>query len=125
GPASAATIVRRLGGYLSERETALEAFTCRSGTENWYLARALRRHGWETEFLFSDPSLAPLSAIAGVRLRSLGNSGHFVAMIDRHGQDFIVADPMEGLLTNSLSGFQAFYEFTGFFMVIRAPKPLQ
>jgi len=85
GPASAATIVRRLGGHLSERELAREAFTSRSGTENWYLARALRWHGLQTFFVLSDPSNAPLPSIAGVRLKNLGSSGHFVALLDRHG----------------------------------------
>jgi hypothetical protein len=45
GPASAATILRALGKPGSERELASEAFTSRGGTENWYLARALRRRG--------------------------------------------------------------------------------
>jgi hypothetical protein len=44
GPASAATIVRRLGGRLLERDLAKEAFTCKSGTENWYLARVRKLH---------------------------------------------------------------------------------
>jgi hypothetical protein len=120
GPAAAATIVRRLGGILSESELAREAFTCRSGTENWYLARALRRHGFESDFLLSDPSKTPLPAIAGVRLKNLGNSGHFIALLERHGDKFVVADPMEGVSTNTLANLEGPYEFTGFFLPIRA-----
>jgi len=120
GPAAAATIVRRLGGRLSERELAREGFTSRSGTENWYLARTLRRHGFQTDFLLSDPSKVPLPAIAGVRLRSLGNAGHFVALLERDGDRLVVADPMEGLSTNTVANLKGAYEFTGFFLLIRA-----
>jgi hypothetical protein len=121
GPAAAATIVRRLGGRLSERDLAREAFTCKSGTENWYLARTLRRHGFQTEFVLSDPSKVPLPAIAGVRLRSLGNSGHFIALLERDGDNVVFADPMEGLSTNTLAHLDSPYEFTGFFLLLRAP----
>jgi len=120
GPAAAATIVRRLGGRLLERELAREAFTCSSGTENWYLARTLRRHGFQTDFLLSDPSKVPLPAIAGVRLRSPGNLGHFIALLERSGDKVVVADPMEGISTNTLAHLEGPYEFTGFFLLIRA-----
>ena len=120
GPAAAATIVRRLGGHLSEGELAREAFSCRSGTENWYLARALRRHGFDSDFVLGDPSMAALPAIAGVRLKSLGNAGHFIALLERHGDEFVIADPMEGLSTNTIAGLDGSYEFTGFFLPIRA-----
>jgi len=120
GPAAAATIVRHLGGRLFERELAREAFTCSSGTENWYLARTLHRHGFQTDFLLSDPSKVPLPAIAGVRLRSLGNSGHFIALLARDGDKLVLADPMEGLSTNTLADLEGPYKFTGFFMLIRA-----
>lgn len=122
GPASAATIARRLGVQISERELAREAFTCRSGTENWYLARALRRHGLQTSFMLSEPSNVPLPDIAGVRLKSLGDSGHFVALLERHGNEFVVADPIEGLSTNTLGDLESSFEFTGFFLLVR-PSP--
>jgi hypothetical protein len=63
----------------------------------WYLARALHRHGWVTGFLLSDPGSVPLPAVAGVRLKSLGNSGHFIALLKRQENQFVLADPMEGL----------------------------
>jgi hypothetical protein len=119
GPASVATIVHSLGGHLRESDLTREAFTSGRGTENWYLARALRRHGWRTNFLLSDPGSVPLPAVAGVRLKSLGNSGHFIALLERHGDEFVLADPMEGLSTNTLSGMYSVYDFTGFFMTIR------
>jgi ABC-type bacteriocin/lantibiotic exporter with double-glycine peptidase domain len=81
--------------------------------------RALRRHGFECDFLLSEPSQAPLPAIAGVRLRSLGNAGHFIAVLQRDGQKYVIADPMEGLSTNTLADLEKPYEFTGFFISIR------
>lgn len=120
GPAAAATIVRRLGGRVLESELAREAFTCSSGTENWYLARTLRRHGFQTDFHLSDPSTVPLPTIAGVRLKSLGNAGHFIALLERDGDKLVYADPMEGLSTNTLADLEGPYKFTGFFMVIQA-----
>jgi Peptidase C39 family len=119
GPAAAAAIVRRLGGDLTEGELARRSFTSKSSTENWYLARALRRHGYTTQFLKSDPAAVPLPAIAGVRLRSLGRSGHFIALLERRGDALVVADPMEGFLTNTLADLKGPYEFTGFFLVIQ------
>jgi len=125
GPAAAATIVRRLGGHLSERDLAREAFTCRSGTENWYLARTLRRHGFQAEFIRSNPSNVQLPAIAGVRLPSLGNPGHFVALLERANGKYLLADPMEGLSTNELADWKGVYEFTGLFLSIQAPDSKQ
>jgi hypothetical protein len=119
GPAAAATIVRGLGGGIFERDLALESFTCSSGTENWYLARTLRRYGFQTDFVLSDPSKVALPAIAGVRLRSLGNSGHFIALLERRGDKLVVADPMEGISTYTLADLEGPYEFTGFFLLIR------
>ncbi len=125
GPAAAATIVRGLGGGLLERELARESFTCSSGTENWYLARTLRRHGFQTAFVLSDPSKVALPAMAGVRLKSLGNSGHFIALLGRSGNKLVVADPMEGISTNRLADLEGPYEFTGFFLLIRATDSKQ
>jgi len=78
GPASAATLLKALGQPASERELALECFTYRGGTENWYLARAFRRRGFRTEFLTSTSSW-PCPSIAGVTLR--GGAGHFIAIL--------------------------------------------
>jgi hypothetical protein len=121
GPAAAATIVRYLGKSASEREFAAEAFTSATGTENWYLARVLREKGMRTSFVFDSPRSVALPAIAGVRLKRLGNSGHFVALLNRMGDQLILSDPMHGLSTNTIADLQTDYEFTGFFLVIQAP----
>lgn len=117
GPASAATILNHLGVNVTERELAEEAFSCASGTENWYLARALRRRGFITTFLY-DTNLSALPAIAGVRLKEADNSGHFIALLERQGDRLITGDPMVGRSTNTLVELREKYQFTGFCMMI-------
>ncbi len=118
GPASAATILRKLGIMTTERELAAESFTSASGTENWYLARALRRRGVRTLFTYDSPEKTRLPAIAGVRLKKMENSGHFVAILDRTTNQLVVADPMKWMSTNSIEELREDYEFTGFFLVV-------
>ncbi len=116
GPACVATLLRKLGKPATEKEIAQESFTCRSGTENWYLARTLRRHGVNVEFVFVPSQPWPIPSIAGVRLTSLGNSGHFITVLGREGDNYIIGDPLEGRLVLSKSALEANYAFTGFFM---------
>ncbi|MDB6028223.1 MAG: peptidase bacteriocin processing [Verrucomicrobiales bacterium] len=119
GPASAATVLRFLGIKSSERELAAESFTSASGTENWYLARSLRRRGMHTSFVLSIPAEVSLPAIAGVRLGQFGDTGHFITLLDRKGDQLIYSDPMHGLSTNNLVDLKSEYQFTGFFLVIQ------
>ena len=119
GPASAATITRSLGQTIPEADLARESLTYAGGTENWYLVRALRQHGFKVEFqmVLPDAQEFPTSAIAGVRLAQ--GTGHFIALIGRDGTNYIVGDPLTGRLTASLSELQSEYKFTGFFLVIK------
>jgi hypothetical protein len=121
GPASVATILRQLGVNANERELAEEAYSAASGTENWYLARAIKKRGPGVNFLKSSPATAPLPAVAGVRLLSTGGAGHFVALLGRTNELMVIADPLEGRQTLTLQQLAAKYEFTGFFLAIK-PK---
>ncbi len=118
GPACAATLLRRLGKTATEKEIAQAAFTSRSGTENWYLARALRTRGVRVQFQFlRDPKQPwPVPAVAGVRLPDCGNAGHFVAVLDQDALSITIGDPLEGKL--KLPKTTAKYQFTGFFMKV-------
>ena len=60
----------------------------------------------------------PAPAIAGVRLRSPGKAGHFITILDRTGDNYVVGDPLEGRVVQSQSQWREVYEFTGFFMVV-------
>ena len=122
GPASAATLLGALGHPASEQELAREAFTSRGGTENWYLARALRRRGFDVAFqvLPDDGGLLPSPAIAGVILP--GGAGHFIAVLASTAEDVTLVDPLSGKHTIRRSDLKQRYRFTGFFMVVR-PGP--
>lgn len=119
GPASAATLLKSLGMEVSEKELAGQAFTTRSGTENWYLNRALQRHGIETSYLLLAPPLAtlPYPAIAGVKLGA--RAGHFIAVIGETPEHYLIGEPMSGRrLIRKDRLHQSGYEFTGFFMTL-------
>lgn len=117
GPASVATILRRLGAQTSEKATARAAFSYAGGTEAWYSARYVRSKGFVPRFDFQrtfSPSVG-LPAVVGVRL---GGVGHFIAVLDISDDQVTFADPLHGQEHIPLSQFQRLYEFTGFHMVI-------
>lgn len=118
GPACASTLLRQLGKTATEKEIAQASFTSRSGTENWYLARSLRQRGIRVRFCLNrDPNKPwPVPSIAGVRLSSFGNSGHFITILDRADDNFVIGDPLEGRLVLSKSALLESYTFTGFFL---------
>lgn len=119
GPASAATIARCLGRALSEADLARESHTHAGGTENWYLTRSLRKHGFNVELVKIPPTSEsfPTSAVAGVKLAQ--GTGHFIALLGRRGTNYLVGDPLVGKLTASLAELRTDYRFTGFFLVIK------
>lgn len=119
GPASAATLAKLAGVELDEHVLARESFTSERGTENWYLARTLRRHGLTAEFLELPPNATelPYPAIAGVKL-SYG-TGHFIPILARDGTNYIVGDPMQGREAKSLAELREEYQFTGFFLIVK------
>ena len=117
GPASVATILRRLGAQTSEQATARAAFSYAGGTEAWYLARYVRSKGFVPRFDFR-PTFSPsvgLPAVIGVRL---GGVGHFIAVLGISDDQVTFADPLGGQERMPLSQFQRRYQFTGFHMVI-------
>lgn len=117
GPSSAATILKLYGHSASERELAQESFTYRGGTESWYLARSLRRRGFNVDFVFQHPdtALLPAPSIAGVVLD--GGSGHFIAVLSTTPDRVVIGDPLKGRLDIKRSDLKSRYHFTGFFLV--------
>ncbi len=120
GPASVATILRRLGRSGDERKIAREAFSYEGGTEAWYLARYARARGLSVRFDFRDTFSpeAGLPALVGVRL---GGAGHFIAVLEFRGGQITFADPLRGEERLPLAEILRRYQFTGFHMVITAP----
>ena len=121
GPACAATLLHHFGKEATEAQIARECFTSRNGTEAWYLARMFRKRGLHVQFVFhSDLNKAwPSPAIAGVRLPQSGNTGHFITVLDRRNDKYVIGDPLEGITTQSQSALRDTYDFTGFFIVIK------
>ncbi len=119
GPACVATLLRARGQDITERQIARESYSCASGTENWYMARALRRRSIAVDFLVVEPQPDALKypAIAGVKLGGEQGLGHFIAILGRTGEEYTIGDPLEGRLVVSLDEARRRYHFTGFLMV--------
>ncbi|NQZ58102.1 MAG: C39 family peptidase [Lentisphaeraceae bacterium] len=117
GPASLTSILRHHDIKASEKELAVEAHSYDGGTEAWYLARAARKRGCEVNFHLLDDfsSEVDLPVIVGVRLRTFG---HFIAILGREGEKFILADPLQGREVLSLAEMRDRYVFTGFHMSV-------
>ncbi len=122
GPASVASILRMYDVEESERTLAIEAYTSSGGTENWYLARALRQRGFSVRFVVVDKPVAelPFPSVAGVLLP--GGFGHFISILGETATTYVVGDPMYGRVTVTKSRLSDSYDFTGFFMIVGGPK---
>ncbi len=117
GAASTVTILKHFGMIATEAELAAEAHSYTAGTEAWYLARAVRSRGLDVDFDVTT-GFSPdrgLPAVVGVKL---GVTGHFIAILGKEGDRFIVGDPLQGRELLSLAELQQRYEFTGFHMRI-------
>lgn len=119
GPACAATLLKQAGYDASEQELAAESFTYVGGTENWYLIRALRRRGINGRIVIGapEPKVLPYPAIAGVRLGDEHGSGHFITILGKTPQGYVIGDPVSGREVMSRKKMQIGYYFTGFFIV--------
>lgn len=121
GPASAATLLRHFGKAANERQLARECHSCMTGTENWYLVRALRRRGVPVRYQITahEPAKLPTPAIAGVRLP--GGVGHFITVLGRTDTGYIIGDPCFGRSEATRAALADQYQFTGFFLVADEP----
>jgi predicted double-glycine peptidase len=120
GPSCLATLLRLHGENRTEKQIAQEAFTSGTGTENWYLARVARKHGRRIRFIkeAADSDLFHFPAIAGVRLLKGEASGHFITILGREGDKYVIGDPLEGRTKLDLKELKEAYAFTGFFMIV-------
>jgi hypothetical protein len=120
GPASAASILRLFNVEENERTLAREALTSSGGTENWYLARALRRRGFSVKYVVADRPVRelPVPSVAGVLLP--GGGGHFISVLAETDTAYVLGDPMQGKVSVPKSRLGSAYQFTGFFMVVGA-----
>ena len=119
GPAAAATLLRHFGREATERELAVESFSTRRGTENWYLVRALRKRGLDLQYAVVAPGVENtlFPSIAGVRLNEAGGAGHFITVLARHAEKFVIGDPLVGREELSPAELNERYAFTGFYLI--------
>ena len=124
GPASAATLLRLAGVTATEQEIARASYTTRRGTENWYLIRTMRRLGLQVDYRIqaADVNALPYPAIVGVRLNGSIGPGHFIAVLGKSGDKYIMGDPMRGREEVEAKELLHRYYFTGFSMVAEIPK---
>ena len=119
GPSSAATLLNYFGIHATERELARECFTCGSGTENWYLARALWRRGVQTDvqIVAAQTPRPPFPSIAGTEYGGRGGSGHFITILAEENGQYLIGDPLSGRMALSSEKLRSRYFLTGFFLV--------
>ena len=119
GPCSAATLLKHFGINASEHELAQECYSYGGGTENWYIARALRRRGLNTEYVITPPQPEKLRfpSIAGVQGGGPGGGGHFIAILGQNGNRYVIGDPIGGKSIVTIAQLRARYYVTGFFLI--------
>jgi biotin operon repressor len=114
-PASFATVVRLIGGNITEQELAREAGTNSGGTEVWYLIRVLRRHGYEVD-IRTAKSLKDASAPAVI---GLGIMGHVVVLMSKTDTGPEIGDPIGYHRKYTWKDFEEGYEPKPVYFVVR------
>jgi hypothetical protein len=118
GPASLATILRAMRHPAKECDIARRAHSYRGGTEAWYLARQARALGFEASFRREAgfPEATRWPAIVGVTVDE--GRGHFIPILGREGDRYLVGDPMIGPESLTRADLERRYGFTGFALEI-------
>lgn len=118
GPSSAATILNHYGIKVTEAQMAKECHSYGGGTEIWYIARAIRRRGFNTHFKVIDMKTdhIPCPSIAGT---GFGNAGHFISIYDKIDTNYVVGDPLSGKSVVTEEKLKDRYRFTGFFLIVK------
>lgn len=112
GPASLATLLSLYGTRKSEEEIARNVYSSASGTENWYMIRYARNLGFKvTCFYEKDYEKAQFPSIIGT---SLGKIGHFVVLMDRRADVYVIGDSLIGRMELSREKLNRRYKFEGF-----------
>lgn len=123
GPAALATIFNYYGISKSEEEIARAAFSSSSGTENWYLIRYAEKNGLETEVSYKNSlNDVPVPSIIGTYIN--GRIGHFITILGKEGDHFVVGDSLKGRLLLTEKEFNKYYTFSNFVLHIKKPEDL-
>ncbi|HOM02358.1 MAG TPA: C39 family peptidase [Acetivibrio sp.] len=121
GPSALATIFNYYGISKSEQEIARASFSSSSGTENWYLIRYAEKNGLKTEVSYKN-SLedVPVPSIIGTYIN--GRIGHFITILGKEGDRFVVGDSLKGRLLLTEKEFNEYYTFSNFVLHLKKPE---
>lgn len=115
GPSSLTTIFKYYGISKNEKDVARASFSSATGTENWYLIRYARKNGLKVEILNKNSIIdVPVPSIIGTYI--YGRIGHFVTVLGKEGECFVIGDPLKGRLLLTESEFNKGYTFSKFVM---------
>jgi predicted double-glycine peptidase len=115
-PACAATVLLLQDVRFTERELARDAGTTRTGTEAWYLIRALRKRGYEPQYhKVKLLKQIPVPSIVGVRI---GDMGHVIVLLEKDDDGVVVGEPLMGRRKYSWQRFKKRYRPTGTYITI-------
>jgi Peptidase C39 family len=109
GAASLATIYQFYDIPKTEQEIAHQSHSCASGTEIWYLIRFAEKQGLKVNYLkIKDLKDIRIPAILGTTLSS--GVGHFITLLGKEGDNYIIGEPLKGKLTLSELEFKKIYK---------------
>lgn len=115
-PASVTTIVKMMGGHITEPELAREAGSTVGGTEFWYLRRALRKHGFDCRFRWvGSARRAPVPCVLGVMN---GDLPHAVVLLHKDAKGVVIGEPLRGRREYDWALFKECYRPEGSAIVI-------
>lgn len=117
GPSSLATIFNHFGLESTEFDISKNGYTCSSGTEIWYILRYAKDKGLEYDLrTIQRTDEIKYPCILGTRLLSIG---HFVTVLDKVDNKWIIGDPLVGRLELSDSEFDKKYKLDGLMIEFR------
>jgi len=109
GPSSLATIFKYYGISKTEKDIAENCHSCASSTEIWYLIRYARVNNLLIKCVSVDSiDNAKIPSILGTTLRK--TAGHFITLLGKENEYFIIGDPLKGRLKYTKSEFYQIYE---------------
>lgn len=111
GPSSLATILKYYNIESTEYELTKNSYTCSTGTEIWYLLRYGKQKGLDYK-LNKIKSYDDLKfpSIIGTKLITIG---HFVTVLGKTDEKFIIGDPLTGKMELTKAEFEKKYNLDG------------
>jgi hypothetical protein len=111
GPSSLATILKYYNIESTEYELTKNSYTCSTGTEIWYLLRYGKRKGLDYKLnTIKNFDELRYPSIIGTKLITIG---HFVTVLGKSEEKFIIGDPLNGKLELTKEEFESKYKLDG------------